>query len=521
MSASTTEELQAVADLSAALKTAEWQSLEWRLCNLYWIIDENGDAVRFQPNEEQLDFIRNIRPRNIILKARQLGFSTLMQILELDQALFNGNHNGVVIADTLPNAGKLFKKIEFALEALPAAMQRALPVKSRTDKSSLEFEHGSTVYVSTSARGGTVQLLHVSELGKIARKHPEKALEIVTGAFEAVPRTGCIVVESTAEGAAGAFYDLCESAMKREKERAPESDLDWRLHFYPWYKKAAYRLDPAGVIVSAEDHRYFDSWQAKLGITIDASQRAWYVKKKETLKREMKREYPTTPEEAFEQAVEGAVYGEEMTYLRERGRIGAVPLDPTRRVNTFWDFGLNDKNAIWFHQQIGMQHRWFKYHEDCGRSLTWWWKYCEELRELHGFRWGRHYLPHDADAEILGEHITTKHRDLVKLGMRNTVVVPRVADIATGINITRDKLRGNHWFDREECVQGIKCLDGYQFAWNEKLGMWSAVPLHNWASHGADAWRQFAQGYVEGVPEEERDPDDDRSRRRKRNWKTA
>jgi hypothetical protein len=516
MTTTTTDEQQALAE---ALEGTDWRNLEWRLDNLYWIVDKDSKGVRFSMNPEQRDFVRNIRPRNIILKARQKGFSTLLQILELDQALFNTNHNGVVIADTLPNAGKLFKKVEFALERLSAPLREALPIKSRTDKSSLEFAHGSSIYVSTSARGGTVQLLHVSELGKIARKHPEKAQEIVTGAFEAVPASGCIVVESTAEGAAGEFYDLVMPALRRMEEGAPETDLDWRLHFYPWYASEEYRLDPAGVHISAEDHKFFNAHQAKLGIKLDDWQRAWYVKKKETLKRLMKREYPTTPQEAFEVAVEGAVYGEEMTYLRERGRIGAVPLDPTRRVNTFWDFGLRDKNAIWFHQQIGMQHRWFKYHHESGRSLTWWWKYCEDLREEHGFRWGRHYLPHDADAEILGENITTKHRDLVKLGMRNTIVVARVANIDTGIEITRNKLVGNHWFDREGCAEGIKCLDGYQFEWNDKLAVWSTVPLHNWASHGADAWRQFAQGYREGVPEEERDHDDDR-RKRDRNWKT-
>ena len=54
------------------------------------------------------------------------------------------------------------------------------------------------------------------------------------------------------------------------------------------------------------------------------------------------------------------------------------------------------------------------------------------------------------------------------------------------------------WFDRVACAEGIKCLDGYQFEWNEKLGSWSRVPLPNWASHGADAWMQYAQGFQAG-----------------------
>lgn len=474
----------------------QWRDLEWRLNNLYWIINEDGKAVRFNLNEEQSDFIRNLWPRNLILKARQLGFSTLLEILELDQGLFNADHTGVVIADTLPNAGKLFGKVEFAYKNLPEALKAALPIKALASKSALEFEHGSTIAVGTSARGGTVQLLHVSELGKIARKYPERAAEIVSGAFEAVPATGCIVVESTAEGAAGEFYDLVEVALKRQAEGAPETPLDWRLHFYPWFKKSAYRLDPALVIVSQADHAYFDKLQAMLGVTIDAEQRAWYVKKRETQKRLMKREYPSTPQEAFEQAIEGAVFGDEMTAIREAGRITTVPLDLNYPVNTFWDFGLGRRNPIWLHQRIGLQNRWFKYFDDFGKGLGWWWRTLEDYRHEHGdFQWGTHYLPHDADTEILGESVETKRRILVAAGMRNEFVVPRVAIKSTGIDLMRAALPTDNWFDRVECAEGIKCLDGYQYEWNEKMGIWSRTPLGNWASHGADAWMQYAQGY--------------------------
>lgn len=479
-----------------------WRSLEWRLSNLYWIVDEHGKAVRFEPNEEQIDFIRNLWSRNVILKARQLGFSTLIEIMELDQALFNADHTGVVIADTLPNAGKLFGKVEFAYKRLPEELRAALPIKALASKSALEFEHGSSVAVGTSARGGTVQLLHVSELGKIARKYPERAAEIVSGAFEAVPATGCIVVESTAEGAAGELYDLVDVALKRQAEGAPETPLDWRLHFYPWFKKAAYRLDPALVIVPPAKHAYFDKLQAELrplygpDFTIDAAQRAWYVKKEETQKRLMKREYPSTPREAFEQAIEGAVFGEEMTTVREAGRITTVPLDVNYPVNTFWDFGLGRRNPIWLHQRIGLQNRWVKYFDDFGKGLGWWWRHLEEWRREHGeFQWGTHYLPHDADTEILGESVTTKRRILVEAGMRNEFVVPRVAIKSTGIDLMRAALPVDNWFDRVECAEGIKCLDSYQYEWNEKQGIWSRTPMPNWASHGADAWMQYAQGY--------------------------
>lgn len=474
-----------------------WRDIEWRLANLYWIVNENGKAVPFVANEEQLDFIRHLHTRNLILKARQLGFSTLIQILQVDQGLFNADHNGVTISDTLPSGGKLFAKIEFALKRLPSDLTAALPIKSSSGKTSIEWAHGSTISVGTSARGGTVQLLHVSELGKIARKWPERAAEIVSGAFEAVPQDGIIVVESTAEGAAGEFYDLCSTALKRQQEGAPETPLDWRLHFYPWFKKAAYRLDPELVIVTDKDHAYFNKLQAELAIQIDPAQRAWYVKKRETLGRLMKREYPSTPQEAFEQAIEGAVFGEEMTVVREAGRITVVPLDVNHKVNTFWDFGLADSTAIWFHQRIGLQNRWWNHIEGNGRDLRHWWvKVCEELRNEHGFQWGRHHLPHDADAEILGESITTKHRILTSLGMKTITVVPRVADKSTAIELVRQKLPTDNWFDRERCAQGIKCLDGYQFEWDDRRGLWSNEPLHNWASHSVDAWMQFAQGYT-------------------------
>jgi hypothetical protein len=483
---------------AAEIAALPWHNLEWRLDHLYRIVDEQGKSIPFVLNDEQRDLLRHLHTRNLILKARQLGFSTLMQVLEFDQALFCANHTGVVIADTIPNAGKLFGKIEHALKHLDPIIADAHPVRSSTSKTIIEFENGSSVSVSTSSRGGTVQFLHVSELGKIARKWPERAQEIVTGAFESVPSDGVIVVESTAEGAFGEYWDLVEPALKRKREGAPETSLDWRLHFYAWFRKPAYTLpDPENVIFRPEDHKYFRELEAKEGIRLTEGQRAWYVKKKETLGRKIKQEYPSTPEEAFEVAIEGAIFGEEMARVRELGRITDVPIDPNHPVSTFWDLGTGDKTAIWLLQQIGFQKRWVGYRADSHRSLRYWWfEYLEPLRQEWKFRWGRHFLPHDADNNMQGEAITTKRQILEKLGMERVEVVPRIADKALAIDLMRQKLPADNWFDKTQCADGLLSIDGYQYEWNDKLGRWSNDPLHNWASDGVDAWMQYAQGYT-------------------------
>ncbi len=829
------------------IAAAEWRDPWWRLTHLYWILDKNGRAVRFEPNAEQESLYRSLWYRNDILKARQLGFSTFMAILALDQCMWVPNFTAAVIDITMPDAIKKLRKVEFAWKRLPQVVRDACPVKTKAATEWI-WENGSSLYCGVSARGGTTNLLHVSELGKISARFPQKAREIITGAFEAVSHDGIVVVESTAEGASGAFFDITNEAHKAHLEKAKLSKLDFRLHFFPWYTNRGYSLDPEGMHIPEPLKRYFREIQAKLGITLTPGQMAWYAAKKRTLKGDMKREYPSciaatepiftpggivpigvaavdgkvitrhfdqgtkpvftlvtdlgyrvtctadhriktpsgfvelqhlkagdavligtaghaggqqetvdfaysplakltiqvTPEfaefvglfmgdgsysagtlsivcdaqdtdvieratkhiasivgrppaqrsvgskaggveiragstdlqrlldglgmlrernaagqglmrrvcvpafiaqasdecvaaflrglfeadgfaqrngsgiklfskypqfcrdvqllllrlgitsrvsrhdklaaggqvyegwelslrtiethefaarigfisarkqaramksseaaaghvqrrlpmptsatitsiepageakvadittcthefsaggiivhncveEAFEAHIEGAIYAEQMTWLREHGRITKVPLDPSLRVNTFWDLGANDMTAIWFHQYDRLQHRFIRYREANNQGLRKWWTDLEDWRKEERFQWGRHFLPHDANASMLGEAIDTKASILRGLGMRNEVIVPRVSTIRAGYEVTRDAMNGNVWMDRDECAQGIKCLDSYQFIWSEARGVFTDEPLHNWASHGSDAFRQWAQ----------------------------
>jgi hypothetical protein len=201
--------------MDSRVNVEDWKNPVWRLHNLYWITDKSGQIVKFRPNAEQRTFLENLHYRNAILKARQLGFSTLIQLIFLDAAVFNSNIRAGVIADSLDNVTVIFRdKIKFAYDRLPEGIRaERYPLQDST--SELLLSNNSSVRVGTSMRSGTLQYLHVSEFGKICAKHPDKAREVITGAIPAVAPDGFLFVESTAEGREGPFYDMVERARKR------------------------------------------------------------------------------------------------------------------------------------------------------------------------------------------------------------------------------------------------------------------------------------------------------------------
>ena len=469
----------------------------WRLSNLYRIVTDSGQEVAFRPNPEQTHLFRNLRPRNLVLKARQLGFTTALDVLMLDQCAFNPNYTGAIIAHSLPDAARIFRtKVLQPYQALPDVLRERIPLHKETG-SELIFGNGSSISVSTSVRSGTVNYLHVSEMGKIARKYPERAREIVSGSFEAVPRDGLIVVESTAEGASGWYHDACMTSYRRHLQGLPESLMDFYLHFFPWPTKPDYSLDEH-VPLTDEQVRYFAEIERK-GVTLTRQQKAWYVKKLSILGDDMKREYPCTVEEAFIASVEGAIYASEMNLLRKLGRIGPVPHRPGIPVNTFWDLGVNDQTTVWLHQRIGSMNRFLRFFQGHSEGMRFYWNKLEEWRGTNEARWGRHYLPHDGDNRIQGFEVATRKDILEELGARDVQIVPRVQDIRDGIELTR-RILPECEFDAEGCAEGITCLDNYSYEWDEDRGTWDRKPRHDRYSNGADGFRQFAQGYRPPTP---------------------
>lgn len=475
-----------------------------RLETLYKIVvkggddDDDGLVMTFKPNAAQRKLIRRMWHRNLILKARQLGFTTLVCILWLDTALWSKEPIRCgIIAQDLEAAGAIFRgKVQYAYNALPDFMKAWFPLSKKT-ASELEFGHnGSSIRVATSMRSGTIHRLHISEFGKICAKYPDKAQEVVTGSIPAVPKSGICIIESTAEGQDGKFYEMTMRAQALAEQGTDLTVKDWRFHFYAWWMAPEYTVDPDGVVFSETDLQYFNQVEAKIGRVLTEGQRAWYV----TTRRAdfadeaplMWQEYPSFPEEAFQVSTEGCYYATQIANARKQGRIlKTLPLEAAP-VNTFWDIGRGDMTAIWCHQRVGPENRWIKYYEASGEDLS---HYADWLQKL-GVPFGVHYLPHEADYRRMGENPDTNKtlKEMLERLMpgQRFEVVPRVTNISAGIQSTRNQF-ASCWFSEEGCEQGIKRLSNYRKQWDKTQGRWKDEPKHDDNSHGSDAFRQFGQ----------------------------
>jgi hypothetical protein len=231
---------------------------------------------------------------------------------------------------------------------------------------------------------------------------------------------------------------------------------------------------------------YFSKLEEILGCSLEPAQKAWYVKRASTQGEDMKREFPSTPEEAFESSNEGLYYGKQIVEARQQGRIRSVYYDANVPVHTAWDLGYNDSTAIWFFQQCGQEIHLLEYYENSGEPLT----HYLQLIKSKLYSYGKHIVPHDA---AVHEYSTGLSR--VEVARSHGVIFTIAPDIALieGIDAVRNILN-RCWFDEVKCASGVKALENYKKEWNDRHGCWSSQPLHNFASHGADAFRMLTVG---------------------------
>ena len=280
------------------------QNRRWRLNHLYRVIDKNGRNVPFRLNWAQSELLDGLHNMNCILKARQLGFSTFISLYALDTALFNSHVHCGTIAHSLDAARVFLKdKIRFAYDQLPEVLRAARPI-ARDSADEIIFDNGSTIRVGVSMRSATLNVLHISELGAIAARFPERSREIRTGALNTLAAGQTVFLECTAAGQEGDFYDICEAAQSKQRLGTKLTPLEWRF-FFAVVASARIRNRSDRVAISADYERYFDRLEATEGIVLSPRKRAWYALKAGTQLADM-REISQHTRGGFRDLVEGA-----------------------------------------------------------------------------------------------------------------------------------------------------------------------------------------------------------------------
>jgi len=209
-------------------------------------------------------------------------------------------------------------------------------------------------------------------------------------------------------------------------------------------------------------------------------------------------------EEAFKQefmcdfnaAPSGKFYQQYIDELKREGRVCEVPHENAAMVSTFWDLGFSDSTVIWFIQEVGREIRVINYYEAAGNGIEHYVDVLNEMANEEGYRYNEHVLPHDAAHNSLqtGTSMVTMMEDLGVTGIR---VLDKTPSVMQDINTVRQVLP-KCWFDREKTFKGLKALSGYERKWDNRKRVYADRPLHNWACHAADGFRQFAVDYQPG-----------------------
>lgn len=487
----------------------------WRMNNLYYIIDKHGKRVLFVCNEAQEWLYHNMWYMSLILKDRQRGMTTFIDLYILDDVLFMDDIEAGIIAHKEADAIKIFRrKVKYPYTQLPEWLKAERPLTTKRNDE-LAFPNNSYVYVSTSMRSGTVQRLHLSEFSKVCAKFPDKAKEIVAGSLEAIHPGEIVWIECTAEGHGGYFYEYCREAQKLQQSNRKPTKLEWKLFFYGWTGDPSKTTDESIPLTDA-DNKYFSDLEKTMGITLKDGQKWWWSAKRKILRQEMKKENPATIEEAFQGAVEGAYYAEDLADAREQGRITSVEHVEGIPVDTWWDLGYRDSTSIWFTQTVGREIHVIGYYEFSGKGLLHYGKTLDEMARFGKWIYGTHTGPHDTMKHELGPGKTLVEQGKELFDPVTKKRYPIRFSVAKQINADSEGVEAVRsifpfcWFDEEKTTTllrqgnrdkevGLPSLENFRMEWDEKREAFKDNYLHDWSSHGAKAFETMAISHSFGA----------------------
>ena len=182
-------------------------------------------------------------------------------------------------------------------------------------------------------------------------------------------------------------------------------------------------------------------------------------------------------------AVAGAIYANELSASAQKGRICNVPYDPMLKVHAVWDMGYSDFTAIILVQRLRSELRIVGYIEDQYKTVD----YYAGILKAMPYNWGYDFLPHDGNA--VSRQTGKSDKQILEAFGRHVKITPNI-EVEAGIRQTRSAFP-QMYFDRKETELLVERLRHYRRIVHQQTGV-TGTPVHDEASHGADALRYVA-----------------------------
>ena len=208
---------------------------------------------------------------------------------------------------------------------------------------------------------------------------------------------------------------------------------------------------------------------------------------------------------SFDAAIPGSIFGDQLDTAKREGRIHPFAVDVNVPVYTAWDIGRVDATAIWWYQIINREVMLFDFHQSSLKDIPFYVERLEEVQDRYGIRYARHWLPHDARPRRVTEGAGSMLQQMCEAGRRNprlgSFSIAKALDKQEQIQAARKTLPLCRFHDTR-CDEGLRALRHYHRTYDEKLHTFQATPMHDWASHPADAFMTLAMTWhMDAIPE--------------------
>lgn len=202
---------------------------------------------------------------------------------------------------------------------------------------------------------------------------------------------------------------------------------------------------------------------------------------------------------SFDVGMLGSIYGEQIQQAWKDGRVCELPFFVEKPVDITFDLGISKRNetAAWFDQTVGEWIHFVNYFEASGRTFDYYCNYIDEYLLQKNGKLGMINIPHDSKKRDWVTGATAVQSFQERYGKEHVRVLEPGSPSDTGDFQKVRALFPKFKFDKENCKQGVRAVENYHYEYDAVKKIFRSVPLHDWASNGADSLRYRAVSFKE------------------------